>query len=209
MDPNANDIKVIADAVPWLVLLGILALVFYGPLRRGVRKARGPWPWPVPRSPGDITDPRTQLDYVSRVDFQTQPLLNKSEYQVLLVIEKAAREADAGFRVMAQTSLGEILTTKAGFWGKDAADLAYRSINSKRTDFVVIDRYGIAVLAVEYQGGGHYQGTALLRDAVKREAFRKAGVTFLEIPARFRKDDIADQVADILRRYRKGQVATG
>lgn len=209
MDPSANDIKVIADAVPWLALLGILALVFYRPLRRGVRKARGPWPWPVPQSPGDITDPRTQLDYVSRVDFQTQPLLNKSEYQVLLIIEKAAREADAGFRVMAQTSLGEILTTKASFWGQEAADLAYRSINSKRTDFVVIDRYGIAVLAGEYQGGGHYQGTALLRDAVKREAFRKAGVHFLEIPARYRKDDIAVEVADILQRHRKRQTATG
>lgn len=209
MDPNANDIKVIADAVPWLVLLGILALVFCGPLRRGVRRARGPWPWPVPRTPNDITDPRTQLDYVSRVDFQTQPLLNKSEYQVLLIIEKAAREADAGFRVMAQTSLGEILTTKASFWGRAAADLAYRSINSKRTDFVVIDRYGIAALAVEYQGGGHYQGTALLRDAVKREAFRKAGVAFLEIPARYRKDDVAVQVADLLLRHRKHLAASG
>lgn len=208
MDPNANDIKVISDAVPWFVLLGVLALVFYGPLRRGVRKARDPWPWPVPRTPNDITDPRTQLEFVSRVEFQTQPLLNKSEYQVLLIVEKAAREADAGFRVMAQTSLGEILTTNASFWGQEAADLAYRSINSKRADFVVIDRFGIAALAVEYQGGGHYQGTALLRDAVKREAFRKAGVAFLEIPARYRKDDIAVQVRDILHRHRKRQAAT-
>lgn len=109
---------------------------------------------------------------------------------------------------MAQTSLGEILTTKASFWGQEAADLAYRSINSKRADFVVIDRFGIAALAVEYQGGGHYQGTALLRDAVKREAFRKAGVAFLEIPARYRKDDIAVQVRDILHRHRKRQAAT-
>ena len=32
------------------------------------------------------------------------------------------------------------------------ADLAYRSFNSKRSDFVIVDRFGIAVLAVEHQG---------------------------------------------------------
>jgi hypothetical protein len=55
------------------------------------------------------------------------------------------------------------------------ADLAFGSINSKRADVVIVDRQGFAILAVKYQGPGHYQGTARLRDAVKREAFRSAG----------------------------------
>jgi len=109
-----------------------------------------------------------------------------------------AGEDDNGFRVMAQTSLGEILKPKKGPWNAADADLAYRAINSKRADFVVVDRRGIAVLAVEYQGHGHYQGNALMRDAVKREVFRKANVTLLAVPAEFANEDVAAQVRDVL-----------
>lgn len=37
--------------------------------------------------------------------------------------------------------------------------------------------------AVEYQGGGHHQGTAAARDAVKKEALRRAGIGYHEIVA--------------------------
>ena len=40
-------------------------------------------------------------------------------------------------------------------------------------------------LAVEYQGHGHYQDRAFMRDAVKREAVRKANIKCLEIPAEY------------------------
>ncbi len=59
------------------------------------------------------------------------------------------------------------------------------SSNSKRADFVIVNSSGHVVLAVEYQGTGHYQGTARLRDAVKREAFCTAGVQLIESPARY------------------------
>ena len=99
---------------------------------------------------------------------------------------------------MAQTSLGEILRPKRQPLSLDDADLAYRSINSKRADFIIVDRRGLAVLAVEYHGQGHYQGNAMLRDAVKREAFRSAGIALIEVPARFEKDAIAREVRTIL-----------
>jgi hypothetical protein len=139
--------------------------------------------------------------YVSRVRFETQPLLNKGEFQVLLILEKVARDLNAGFRVMAQTSLGEILRPKPGIWETGDDDLAYRSINSKRADFVIVDRLGIAALVVEYQGHGHYQGNAALRDAVKREALTSAGVTMLEVPARYNRDGVAGEVKRILLRH--------
>jgi hypothetical protein len=143
------------------------------------------------------------MRYVSAVEFEPQPLLNKSEFQVLLVLEAVSRELNAGFRVMAQTSLGEILRPKRT-WRQTDADLAYRSINSKRSDFVVVDRFGIAVLAVEYQGHGHYQGNAAQRDAVKREAFRSANVAFLEVRADFQKADVKRAVRQILERRMDG-----
>ena len=35
--------------------------------------------------------------------------------------------------------------------------------------------------AIEYQGGGHHQGTAAARDAVKKEALRRAGIGYVEV----------------------------
>lgn len=178
------------------LFLVIVAVVYLGP--PVVRRRR-----PL-SSDTDLADPRKQLEFVSGVAFETQPLLNKSEFQVLLVLEAVAKEMNCGFRVMAQTSLGEILRPRRHLLSATAADLAYRSINSKRADFIVVNAAGHAVLVVEYQGDGHYQGTAQLRDAVKREAFRTAGVTLIEVPARYRKDDIAKRARAALQRHGKG-----
>jgi Protein of unknown function (DUF2726) len=78
-----------------------------------------------------------------------------------------------GYRIFAQTSLGEIL--------RSPDEEAFRSINSKRVDILIVDPDSWPVLAVEYQGSGHYQGTAAARDAVKKEALRKAGVRYVEV----------------------------
>jgi Protein of unknown function (DUF2726) len=37
--------------------------------------------------------------------------------------------------------------------------------------------------SIEYQGSGHHQGTAAARDAVKKEALRKAGIGYHEVVA--------------------------
>ena len=58
---------------------------------------------------------------------------------------------------------------------------AFHSINSKRVDILIVDPDSWPILAVEYQGSGHYQGTAAARDAVKKEALRKAGVRYIEV----------------------------
>lgn len=134
---------------------------------------------------------------MSAVEFERQPLLNKGEYRVLLVLEAAARDARGGYRVMAQTSLGEVLRPKLSV-SAEQADLAFRSINSKRADFIVVDRRGLAVLAVEYQGNGHYQGNAEQRDAVKRAVFQSAGVMLIEVPAQFNEAALATQVRQSL-----------
>jgi hypothetical protein len=123
------------------------------------------------------------MEIIARVDFEPQRLLNKSEYKILLVLEAATREIDAGLRVMAQTSMGEIIRPKKGSAPDDDCNLAYRSINSKRIDFVVINRFGTPILAVEHQGAGHYHARSFMRDAVKREALRKANVELIEVPS--------------------------
>jgi hypothetical protein len=114
-----------------------------------------------------------QLNAVMAASFERRRLLSFSEYRVFKIIEDELAALRQGYRVFAQTSLGQILGSPD--------NNAFRSINSKRVDILVIDREGWPVIAVEYQGKGHYQGTAAARDTIKKEALRKAGVRYLEI----------------------------
>jgi hypothetical protein len=61
---------------------------------------------------------------------------------------------------------------------------------------LIMDEAGWPALAIEYQGEGHYQGTAAARDAVKKEALRKAGIRCLEISDL----DDAEQIRSRMRR---------
>jgi hypothetical protein len=76
---------------------------------------------------------------------------------------------------MAQVSLGEILRS-------GDAD-AYRCVNSKRVDLLLMDDECRPRHAIEYQGAAHHQGTAAARDAVKKEALRRAGIGYYEVTA--------------------------
>ena len=194
----------------WLIAL-VLALAilqsvaFRGRGRRNWRR-RGnystrteEWPREVPRSDASrLGDPAAQMEFISKVDFEPRRLLNKSEYGILRILENIARETGGGYRIMAQNSMGEIIAPKTASGSDEARDLAFRSINSKRLDFLVIDRSGMPVLAVEYQGHGHYQNRAFMRDAVKREAVRKARIQFLEIPVAFDAAVVENQIRSAL-----------
>ncbi len=108
-------------------------------------------------------------------DFVVQPLLSKSEARVFKELERIVSECSSTWQVMAQVSLGEVL---------HCADAdAYRCINSKRVDLLLIDGDCRPRHAIEYQGSGHYQGNAAARDAVKREALRRAGIGYHEVVA--------------------------
>ena len=108
-------------------------------------------------------------------DFTIQPLLNKSEARVFKELDRMVIGCNPGWQVMAQVSLGEILQSKD-------AD-AYSCINSKRVDLLLVDEDCEARHAIEYQGGAHYQGAAAARDAIKREALRRAGIGYHEVVA--------------------------
>ena len=113
------------------------------------------------------------LDDVMRADFAKSRLMNKGEYRVFRLAEEEARKRERGDLVFAQAPLGEVLST--------GDRQAFAAINSKRVDIMIVAKDGYPSLAIEVQGAGHHQDNAAERDAVKREALRKAGVAFLEI----------------------------
>jgi len=117
-----------------------------------------------------------QLKLVSGASFTSRSLLNKSEAKVFAALDKAVIARNPGWQVMAQVSLGEFLASP----DKDA----YFAINSKRVDFALMDEHCRVVHALEYQGSGHHAGpSAAARDAVKKEALRKAGIGYHEVVA--------------------------
>ncbi|MCC1480722.1 DUF2726 domain-containing protein [Roseibaca sp. Y0-43] len=127
---------------------------------------------------GNLHDPAEQLRAITSAKFQRKRLMNQTEFTVFRAVESVL---PFGYRLMAQTSLGEVLgATKTS--DPIADRRAHASINSKRLDIAVIDRAGFVALAIEVQGAGHYgKHTTFIRDAVKREALRRAGIPMLEV----------------------------
>lgn len=208
---------IVQVAVLGLILLGIVAAGLWG--RPGRRRSSGQrwngrsWGKYSPRSGrgparvlkldsslgasplrGDRFDTAAeQMRVVGESNFEKVPLLNREEERLLPILEGVVREVGQGHRVMAQTSLGEVIRPVAG-----SSDRAYAAINSKRLDFAIFDRRGLIVCAVEYQGTGHWQGQAAMRDAVKREALRKAGVRVVEVHTDFVEATLAQALRDLL-----------
>ena len=119
-------------------------------------------------------------------NFEKRRLLSKPESRVLYAAERAIREEKLAWRVMAQVSLGEVLASP------DAR--AYGAINSKRVDILIVSSSGVPIAAIEYQGNGHYQGSAAARDAVKKEALRRAGVRYMEVTPEHDLDERAREL---------------
>ncbi len=108
-------------------------------------------------------------------NFSVRPILNRSEARVFKALDRVVIGCNPAWQVMAQVSLGEVLRCE------DAE--AYGCINSKRVDLLLIDGECQPRHAIEYQGRAHHQGNAAARDAVKKEALRRAGIGYHEVVA--------------------------
>lgn len=126
---------------------------------------------------GNGANATDQLARVMIADFSSRPLLNRPEANLFKALDAAVIARNPRWQVMAQVSLGEFLTSP----DKEA----YGAVNSKRVDFALMDPDARVVHAIEYQGSGHHLpgSSAAARDAVKKEALRKAGIGYHEVVA--------------------------
>ena len=171
---------------PLLIFLGVFLLVVFllkEWSRATPKKRKGRWKgrtakaspdWARRSSSADFA--ANQLKTVSCANFTSRSLLNKPEAKVFKALDEAVIARNPRWQVMAQVSLGEFLASP----NKDA----FAAINSKRVDFALMDENARVIHALEYQGTGHHTGTsAAARDAIKKEALRKAGIGYHEIVA--------------------------
>ena len=183
------------QALPYLIFLGVFLVAFkwleakFSPKKRGRWRRSSRWdrsrrgevhqfPPKHDALPDRAMDAADQLRTVLRAEFKAQPLLNQSETRLFKVLDKMVIEmAPPGWQVMAQVSHGEILRCE------DKA--AFGCINSKRVDLLIVDADCNPLHAIEYQGGGHFKGAhaTAARDAVKKEALRRAGIGYDEVVA--------------------------
>lgn len=142
---------------------------------------------PQPTATRDPTDAAEQLRAVMASTFTAKRVLSRTEAQVMAATEAAIADAGLPWRVLAQVSLGEVL---------DSPDrLAFNAINAKRVDLLIVSALSDPLAAIEYQGQGHWQGNAPARDAVKKEALRKAGVRYIEITPDHKPADLHREIA--------------
>lgn len=137
-------------------------------------------------------DAADQLRIIMEAEFRARPLLNKPERRLLAHLDRALAEEAPGWRAMGQVSLGEILASD----DKNA----FFAVNSKRVDLLIIDAECRPLHAVEFQGTGHHQGTAAARDAVKKEALRRAGIGYVEIVSGDTPADVRGTVRKLVQR---------
>jgi Protein of unknown function (DUF2726) len=133
-----------------------------------------------------IGDSANQLRIVSDASFSARRVLSPTEARVFQAAEKSLAELQSSWRLLAQVSLGEILSS--------SDKNAFSSINSKRVDMLIISEDSMPIAAIEFQGTGHYLGDATARDAVKKEALRRAGIGYIEIVAGDGPADVHNQI---------------
>lgn len=137
-----------------------------------------------------LRDSADQLRAVTSAEFKPRKLMSKDEARTFYAAERAVKSMGAKCRVMAQVNLGEILSCPN--------KQAFSAVNSKRVDILIVSQFGDPIVAIEYQGHGHYQGDAPARDAVKKEALRQAGIAYLEVAPGDDGQQVQRQIARLL-----------
>lgn len=124
--------------------------------------------------------------------------MNRSEYRLYKILQTLVPDLPGRPLVFPQVPIGEVLRVVPSKGTKAEQRRASQDIQCKRVDFALTDGTGHILAAVEYQGQGHYQGTAAFRDQIKQAIFRRAGIPLVEIEPRATTDDIAATLAHAL-----------
>lgn len=119
------------------------------------------------------SDHGAAMALVSRTTYQPRPVMGREEAFLFYKLENWVNDRAQGERVFAQVPMGVYLQTPD--------DAAHLLIRYKRPDYVIVNRQGLPLCVVEYQGGGHYQGDAHERDAIKNVALQRANIPLVEI----------------------------
>lgn len=113
--------------------------------------------------------------------FKRRSLVNDTEYHALKVINEVLHEeGQERLHIFPQVVMGAYLTHSTNY--------THKAINSKRTDFLLVNNGYYPIAAIEIDGTGHdLDQTSALRDETKCRALTGAGIEYISV--RFSKKD--------------------
>lgn len=146
----------------------------------------------------DISDVENQIRFISQTKLRAVRPVNREAAKILYMLEQWMAAHRPDWRIAFEVSMGAFI--KTSYDPEDRLqNAAFSSYNSKRVDFLLIDKVGKPMLVAEYHGTGHdLSDDATGRMDVKRLALARAGIPLVEIPAMTSKADIFDMIADKL-----------
>lgn len=135
----------------------------------------------------DISNTVNQMRFISQVELCAVPPVNKEAVDVLYNLEEWIAMHRPDWRMAFEVSMGAFIKTPYDP-GDKINQAAFSSYNSKRVDFLLIDRFGQPMLVVEYHGTGHdLSDDASDRMEVKRLVLARAQIPLVELPAKASK----------------------
>ncbi|MET3600646.1 hypothetical protein ABID12_002596 [Martelella mangrovi] len=143
----------------------------------------------------DVSDVENQIRFISHTELRAVRPVNKEAVRVLYALDEWIDTHQPYWRMAFEVSMGAFIKTSSYDPDDRMQKAAFSSYNSKRVDFLLIDRFGQPVLAVEYHGTGHdMSDDAPDRMEVKRLALERAGIPLVEVPAKATKAEIVRMV---------------
>lgn len=136
------------------------------------------------------SDPNLQVGYVLDAQYRHRRLMNASEYAVFAYLRELLRDLGHRHHAFPQVPLKAFLDIEG--------ENARRAVGSKRLDILVVDAAGLPALAVEYHGGGHFQGDAIQRDRIKKLALERAGIPLVELYRDYERTELRGKVCQAL-----------
>lgn len=145
------------------------------------------------RSPdGASTDGVEKLRIISDAHFMAKRLLSDNEAHVLGEIESIIAEIEQPWRVLGQVGLSRFIAASS-------AD-GFAVIDSMYVALLIIDANRDPIAAVEYQASAQDRSENAVRDAVKREAMRRAGISYFEVRTSDRPGTLRNDIMALVQR---------
>lgn len=148
----------------------------------------------------DIANGENQLRFVAQCELRSVRPVNPEAVQVFYALNDWIEQQGPkrNYYLSFEVAMGAFVKTSGDPQDRRQKS-AFSSYNSKRVDFLLIDRRGYPQLVVEYNGTGHdLSGDAEERMAVKRLVLQRAGIPLIEIPAHATKPQILGWVSDAM-----------
>ncbi|OUI78963.1 hypothetical protein HK18_06160 [Commensalibacter intestini] len=146
----------------------------------------------------ELTQYQYQMRYIRQCELAPYRPMNKEAIQYFYYLNEWIQRNQLNWYVSFEVSMGAFIRT-TGRVNTVLQKLAFRSYNSKRVDFLLIDYYGSPRGVIEYHGSGHYLSqSANERMQVKMMVLQKVGIPLIEIPEQLDKQEFFERLQVLL-----------